>query len=355
MSVEATVFDILESIMGYPGANLSQQQLPMVAAIAARRGAMLEALLERIRTVQRDIISRLLSLPGDGPLAADTVDQLVGVVSEIVDSGVDRFVRAYLTERELMITDAVTQRRAVIDALISGCPITEAQAQEDLQIDISRYHLGIVLTRPGNSVHDLERLAGRLRSALPGASRLSVLDTPGCIWVWLSTETAPTASDLARLTLPSDSREGTRCFIGEPASGAVGFRKTHLQSRMLAQHQQLRPVRPDVTTMWWADWALVAMLSADLEKAAWFVKTQLGPLADDSATAAEQRETLWAYLSTGCSLRRAAEMCHVHRNTIVYRISKIEAALGDRLYRRNVEVQCALQLVQDLGAGLLQQ
>lgn len=67
----------------------------------------------------------------------------------------------------------------------------------------------------------------------------------------------------------------------------------------------------------------------------------------------ELRLTLSAYLESGQSLLRAAERRNVHRNTVVYRLKRVEELLDRPLKQNDVEVRCALLLAETLGAGVL--
>jgi purine catabolism regulator len=58
-------------------------------------------------------------------------------------------------------------------------------------------------------------------------------------------------------------------------------------------------------------------------------------------------ETLAAYLATNGSPTDAADRLHLHRNTVLYRLSRIEDLLGVDL--RNAEVRLALHLALKIG------
>ena len=98
---------------------------------------------------------------------------------------------------------------------------------------------------------------------------------------------------------------------------------------------------------------LAALLAHDVELARSFVVRELGPLAEDTATAAELRETLAAYLESERSLARAAEQLHVARNTVAYRVKKFENTASRDLKHRTLELKCALRLAATLGSGIL--
>ncbi|MDQ1105633.1 helix-turn-helix domain-containing protein [Nocardioides zeae] len=100
--------------------------------------------------------------------------------------------------------------------------------------------------------------------------------------------------------------------------------------------------------------ALVSALAQDAARARELVRDALGPLADDTETAAHDRRALSGYLEAGRSLQRAAQREHVHRNTMVYRIRRAAARLPAPLDGTETDVLCALRLIDVLGPGTLE-
>jgi DNA-binding PucR family transcriptional regulator len=94
------------------------------------------------------------------------------------------------------------------------------------------------------------------------------------------------------------------------------------------------------------------LLSADPERTRWFVSEELGKLADHGPTLDDLRETALCYLDTGRNLMNTARHLHVHRNTVVYRLAKIERLLGRPLDERPFATQAALTLAAQSRTGL---
>ena len=103
----------------------------------------------------------------------------------------------------------------------------------------------------------------------------------------------------------------------------------------------------------WRIAALVSLLAQDPTRARSFVHAVLGPLAEDSVAAAQDRQTLAAYLTAGRSLRHVAEQQHVHRNTVVYRLHRLTERLPVPLDGAEVDLVCALRVMEVLGVGAL--
>ncbi|WP_224283950.1 CdaR family transcriptional regulator, partial [Streptomyces sp. LS1784] len=78
-----------------------------------------------------------------------------------------------------------------------------------------------------------------------------------------------------------------------------------------------------------------------------FVAATLGPLlAYDTRRGTELVRTLRAYFDCGGSLTRAKDELHVHVNTVVQRLDRVEALLGRDWNQpeRSLELQLALRL-----------
>ena len=96
---------------------------------------------------------------------------------------------------------------------------------------------------------------------------------------------------------------------------------------------------------------MLALLSADPERTRWFVAEELGDLAGAGTALADLRETALCYLDSGRNLMDTARRLHVHRNTVVYRLAKIERLLGRPLDERAFATQAALTLATLSGPG----
>jgi DNA-binding PucR family transcriptional regulator len=70
---------------------------------------------------------------------------------------------------------------------------------------------------------------------------------------------------------------------------------------------------------------------------------------------ARLRETARVYLACGANAREAAERLTMHKNTVHYRLSRIEDLLGHPITERRLELEVALTLVHTLGDRILPQ
>lgn len=85
----------------------------------------------------------------------------------------------------------------------------------------------------------------------------------------------------------------------------------------------------------WIDFegTTVSVLARSLREASDIVTGTLGPLADDSPAMAKLRETLFAYLRNDRRWQETASELGIHRQTLSYRLNRIEEETGLKLAR----------------------
>ncbi|WP_055586002.1 PucR family transcriptional regulator, partial [Peterkaempfera griseoplana] len=103
-----------------------------------------------------------------------------------------------------------------------------------------------------------------------------------------------------------------------------------------------------------ADLGFLGVLLGDGHDVDGFVETALGPLLEyDARRGTELVRTLRAYFDCGGSLTRAKDRLHVHVNTVVQRLDRVQALLGHDWNgpERALELQLALRLHLLSGAA----
>jgi carbohydrate diacid regulator len=110
--------------------------------------------------------------------------------------------------------------------------------------------------------------------------------------------------------------------VGEPAAGLAGM---HSSYRHAAAALRIGPVLdPDARVFAVADLRVPQLVAAAVgQERSEYAASVLGGLRD-RADWPTLRETLIAWSEGGFNLLRAAERLHVHRNTLLYRLGKIE-------------------------------
>lgn len=146
------------------------------------------------------------------------------------DDEIARFVRDYMAEREALVESQVARRRELVGELLSDGPMEGwATAYDELGIEFSRFHTGVVVTRePGARSLDTLRLVRLLRDAVDGADVLVLPAGDNRVWAWVSTVSAHergSRQDRARAGL------ARRSAIG---GGSGGARSTRTPGNELA-------------------------------------------------------------------------------------------------------------------------
>ncbi|MFR9797401.1 helix-turn-helix domain-containing protein [Streptomyces sp. MS06] len=130
-----------------------------------------------------------------------------------------------------------------------------------------------------------------------------------------------------------------------PAAGPVALAAAHAEAaRCLRALLVLRRTGRGACA---ADLGFLGVLLGDDHDVSGFVTASLGPLLDyDARRGTELVRTLEAYFDGGQSLTRAKEALHIHVNTVVQRLDRIQALLGPGWNepRHALELQLALRL-----------
>jgi hypothetical protein len=381
-AIEGSMLHLLRRLRGDdPGAVLNEWQLAIARTMARldwpyeryvlglrlAQDMALEALLDRaVRWGRADARPALLLAVTHG-VAAYFDDSVRAVISE------------FIAERQRAIARSVADRRRLVAALVAGDEVPAEVAAATLGVDLRQHHLALVLWRQGAAAGgaaaggrddaagwsrgQLElaagRAAGRLRApatlampadetlAHPGPARAGrapgePADAPGdALLCWLTSPVPFPAAYLEPLAELFGARSEVRVAVGVPGQGQAGFRRSHLASAD-AYRVARAAGRPGVTG--YADVGALALLSADPERARWFVAEELGRLAEAGPGLGDLRATALCYLESGRNLMDTARRLHVHRNTVVYRLAKVARLLGRPVDERAFATQAALTL-----------
>jgi DNA-binding PucR family transcriptional regulator len=142
--------------------------------------------------------------------------------------------------------------------------------------------------------------------------------------------------------------------MGRPAPGIAGFRSSHRQARAARQVAVAAGRRSGLVTDY-AQVGAIALLCADVAATRTWVQDTLGGLAADDEATERLRETVRVFLHLGSSHTAAAEKLNLHKNSVVYRISRAEAARGRPLRSDRADVELALRAAHLLGPVVLDQ
>jgi hypothetical protein len=360
-SIEGNLETIAQVVRYNLPAGDIQAPLPAVeyARRLAQRGISSSALLRAYRLGQENALGwsleRIAEDEPDPQVAYTAGQAFTAITFRYIDAVSEQVLLVYEAERERWLANRNTVRAVVLGDLLAGVGPDVPAAEAALGYRLRQHHLGVVLWRPHEQGPDtdlraLERLLVRLSRAVGSTGQpLFVAQDRALAWGWIPLASAVVQGDLDRF-----ETEGVRIALGAPAAGRDGFRRSHLdalraQEVALVAHERALPVTaygdPEVRA--------AALLAHDLDGARRLVRDALGPLAEDAPGAERLRETLRVFLSTRNSFAATAELVHLHKNTVKYRVDRAVEARGRGLDEDRLELELALVACRRLGAAVL--
>ena len=253
-----------------------------------------ELLRRHARSDESDVLLELAA-----PLAG-YVDQVSAVVTE-----------TYLAERELLVSEDERRTRSLLERLCGEAPLDAADSElaERLGVPVDRAYAPFAVIMPGRPPHSHAALAARLRSS---GWRLAVTQSDCVVGL--------TWKPLDLLDLGEGG--GVILAIGEPTPRGE-LAAVREEVALLAEHARRAGLLGRLDAH---DHLLEILLDRSPRLTARLRERVLAPLA------AEDRGELEHTLRTlvGCRLDRTATSAelHIHRNTLAYRLKRIEQLTG---------------------------
>jgi hypothetical protein len=242
---------------------------------------------------------------------SDALVELSGPVAEYADRISEVVTETYLAERELLVSEEERRTRSLLDRLCVNSPLDAADRElaDRLGVPLDCAYAPFAVVMPGRPPHRHATLAARLRR---GGWRLAVTQSDCVLGVtW-------TPLDLADL----GERHDVLLAIGEPAPrGDLGAAREELE--LLAEHGRRMGLLGRLRA---EDYLLEILLGRSPRLAERLRARVLAPLPDnDHGELARTLQTL-----VGCRFDRTATsaVLHVHRNTLAYRLGRIEEITG---------------------------
>jgi hypothetical protein len=361
-AIEGSMCGLLRRLHGdAPGPALNEWQLT-IARTMARLDWPYERYVLGLRIAQDMALEALLARAvtwGEADARPALLLAVTHGVTGYFDDSVRAVITEFLAERQRAIARSVAERRRLVAALVAGDEVPADAAATTLGIDLGQHHLALILWRPGSSGGNrkdavrwstgqlelaVNRAAGRLRApaalTMPPDESLPDIRSDALL-CWLTSPVPFSPAYLENLKeLFAPARE-IAVAAGVPAAGAHGFRRSHLAA---ADAYRVARTAGRTGVTGYAEVGVLALLTADPERTRWFVREELGKLAGQGPALDDLRETALCYLDAGRNLMETARQLHVHRNTVVYRLAKIERLLGRPLDERPFATQAALTL-----------
>ena len=253
-----------------------------------------ELLRRHARSDETDVLLELAA-----PLAR-YVDQVSAIVTE-----------TYLAERELLVSEDERRTRSLLERLCAGAQLDAADAElaARLEVPVEDVYTPFAVTLPGRAPHSHAALAARLRR---GGWRLAVTQSDcvvGLSWTPLESGDLGEGMDVV-------------LAIGEPTSRSE-LAVAREEVLLLVEHARRAGLRGRVDAQ---DHLLEIMLERSARLAARLRGRVLASLSgEDHGDLVPTLQALFA-----CRFDRTATSAalHIHRNTLAYRLKRIEELAG---------------------------
>ncbi|MGB0875738.1 MAG: PucR family transcriptional regulator [Mycobacterium sp.] len=338
-----------------PGAPVPPNTGPeplIIAREMVRRG--LDALsLDAYRVGEGVAYRRLMEIAFELTEDPTELHELLDVCSRSISSFIDatlaRIAAQIEVERDELTRGTHAQRRETVALLLDGAPIPRSRAEARLGYALTGTHTAAVIWSedPDVDATRLERALEVLGHAAGAGRPLSVLASTATRWVWVPGSVAAdpkTALDTAAMLRSIGPVNDVRIAVGSTGDGVEGFRRSHFDA--LTTQQMMARLHSPQQLVFFADIQLVALITADVDRAAGFTKRVLGDLeyADP-----ELHDTLRTFIAEQCNASRAAARLYLHRNTLLRRLSRADELLPTPLAQCTVHVAIALEVLHWRG------
>jgi hypothetical protein len=322
-----------------PGATIEQAHREAHTGISLelvlRRCVAAHALLGEFVMEEADRDQHPPHLTHNSDQNGDQSSVLAGVLraqASVLDRLVGAIAREYEQEATRVARSPQRRRLQRVSRLLDGGPVEPSQ----LGYRLDAWHLGVIAagTDAAQAIKDLAQGVDR--------RLLSVTHTQQRVWAWLGGRKPLLVHESQQLHTHKPANEGVIIALGEPGHGLHGWRLTHHQAQAalsvaLHEHQPASVTR-------YADVALLALALKDQTLAQSLIDIYLTPLNQQRDHGIASRETLRAYLTTGCNASSAAATLGVARNTVENRLRTIEHTLNRTLHTYLAELKTALHL-----------
>lgn len=259
-------------------------------------------------------------------------------ISDFIEATLAAIAAQIELERDELTRGSHAERRATVALLLEGAPIPRQRAESRLAYGLGGNHTAAVIwtDNPNSDLSQLDRAAEAFGQAA-GGRPLSVLASTATRWVW-----APGSVDVDSLTRAA-GRE-VRIAVGSTGAGVDGFRRSHFDA--ITTQQMMARLHSPQQIAEYTDIEMVALLTADADRAAVFVKRVLGDL---ESAGPELCSAVRTFVREQCNVSRAAGKLFTHRNTLLRRLARADELLPRPLSENSVEVGVALDVLHWRG------
>jgi DNA-binding PucR family transcriptional regulator len=330
-----------------PGAPVSPNTGPEPMTVArelVRRGLdafALDAYRVGEGVAWRRLMEVAFELTSDPAELHEFLDVCSRSISAFVDETLAAIAAQIDLERDELTRGTHAERRETVALILDGAPIPRQRAEGRLGYALTGPHTAAVIWTddPGGDLARLDRAAEAFGHAAGAARMLSVLASAATRWVWVA---GPVDTD--SLLRSTRAMPDVRIAIGPAANGVDGFRRSHFDA-ITTQQMMARLHSPQQIALF-TDVQLIALITADTDRAAEFVNHTLGDL---EFAGAELQDSVRTFVEEQCNASRAATRLFTHRNTLLRRLARADELLPRPLAESTVEVAVALDVLRWRG------
>ncbi|WP_245746342.1 PucR family transcriptional regulator [Nocardia altamirensis] len=343
------------------------------ARTIARRGFDLRVLLRTYHAGLDAVIDYMTDAIEERP-APQEIERAVMLrmfdrATKWVNMSVELLTDTYMEERERVLRAALNRRTETIRALLAGDDIDADQASVRLGYRLNQRHLAFVLwtdegesgSGDGEVIGLLERVAAKVAAEVGAGRVLTAASGASGMWAWAGLDDSEPghgrieqgAADIGALERIGDLVDApVRVAFGAPAGQIAGFRQSHREAVAARQVAERGPVRAH-RVIDYREVEIAYLAGADDAAMRGLIGRELRALSGRDANSARLRATLHAYLKSHRSPEATAKLLGVHKNTVRYRIQRIEELLGRPIEQRSLPLELALACLAVYGVDVL--
>ncbi len=351
ISAEANVQNLLLDL----GAHRTNSQPPREALVfadeAVAQQVPLVVVLRGYQLAMQHWLRWCAPVIGRHANPADQADELqlaVTVAVRYVDRLSDIMIVEYERELQRRATSGAARRAALVGALLNGDAVNVDDASNLLHYPLQGRHVALALRVQTGGTNQAEILQAEARSFATsvGATGLLTLATGlTTMDAWVAIQPGGTASK-------NSTTEHVKIGVGTPLSGVGGFVQSHREAqRALELFDMTAPGRLNPIT-YYDGVRLLSLMAQDMSGLRTFVTATLGRLAGRDERSHELRETLFAFYEANKSYTAVARSSHLHKNTVVQRVTRAGELTALRT-ARDVDIHVALMVADMFGEDVL--
>lgn len=323
-----------------------------LARTIARRGLDLRVLSQFDHACHRAVLGFATEFVAQQDLPTDFTVALMTMMweqtSELMNTLLEELTATYTRERESLLRGAFSQRIGTVREILDGGPVDIAQASERMAYPLHRLHTALSVwvedAAPGfDPVADLEAVVLRMARGVSAADLLCVPSGARGLWAWMVDGDQLGTDPQHAALVPA----GIRFAVGDPGAGIDGFRRSHREAqaaRSIAENGRQRR-----TLTRYRDVEVVSLVSHDPAGRSALVERELRGMLGDDAASERLRDTVRAVLACWGNHEAAARRLGVHKNTVRYRIQRVEEVLGRDLASNRLPLELALECFDAFG------